>query len=138
MLYADLLSRQVFHGVPIAALWANRLHGGRDYLAHEPNDAMIAGISKLVERNSKEILIVDDIVASCTTITQALHYFKSRVPEATLSFLPLVSRNEKYIDVFRDSLVWLKSAFRFTQEQALAMHFTNKEKLPYQKDIRSA
>lgn len=138
MLYADLLSRQVFHGVPIAALWANRLHGGRDYFPHEPNNSMLAGISKLVEKDSKEILIVDDIVASGTTITQALLYFRSRIPDASLSFLPLVSRNEKYIDLFRDSLIWLKSAFRYTEEQALAIHLTNREKLPYQKDIRSS
>ena len=139
MMYADLLGRELFHRVPTIALWANRVGGGLNYFENELNDCLVTGILKQAgAQRPFEVLVVDDIVASGNTITQALDYLKRKLPNATLSFLPLFCKNEKYFDNIREHLIWFRDRFSYQEESAKAMHRTDEMKLPYEKDIRSA
>jgi hypoxanthine phosphoribosyltransferase len=139
MMYADLLGRELFHRVPILALWANRMGAGLHYFENQLNDSLIKGICEYAgDRRPFEVLVVDDIVASGNTIRQALDYLKRKLPEATVSFLPLFCRNEKYFDNIRDHFIWFRERFEYLEEAAKQMHRTDELKLPYEKDIRSA
>ena len=62
--------------------------------------------------SSKLILLVDDIIASGTTLRQAIKYLEKRLPHWKVYFLPLFSRNEKYLDLIRDHIVWSAPVFR--------------------------
>ena len=138
LMYGDLLGRELFHRVPVVALWANRWSKEAEYFDSELNGALLEAISNSMGERGAEILLVDDIVASGYTLTQALNYLKKKLPKASISFLPLFCKNEKYFDNIRDNLIWFKEQFRLDEKQAKDMHGTTELKLPYEKDIRSS
>lgn len=134
MVFADLLARN-FHGfVPVTGLWANRK--SNNYFKSEVNKQLLAGVKATI--GTGELLLVDDIVASGTTVTQAIDLIKECIPDASLSFLPMFNRNEQYLDSIKDVLLWLKAPFNATLPDTLKMSGTNRTILPYGKDIRSA
>lgn len=138
MMYADLLGRELFHNIPIVALWANRLSKDAQYFGSEINNSVIEGVRHTLGEKRMEILLVDDIVASGFTIIQALNYLSAKLPSSSISFLPLYCRNEKYFDNIRDNLIWFKDQFKFSEQRARELHWTDATTLPYDKDIRSS
>lgn len=139
LMYADLLGRELFRGRPIVSLWANRHDREANYFDNLVNEAVVKGIENHVPKakGKIEILLVDDIVASGTTLRQALLYLETKLPNSNVCYLPLFSRNEKYFDLIRDKIVWLSPVFHSTEEEVMTMHSVEKHILPYNKEIRS-
>lgn len=139
LMYADLLGRELFRGIPILTLWADRLNKEGKYFDNPINDSLIQSVNCCIpkEKEQIEILLVDDIVASGTTVSQALRFLESKLQNSRISYLPLFSRNEKYFDLIKDHLVWLSPIFHFKEEDAMLMHTVEKPLLPYGKEIRS-
>jgi hypoxanthine phosphoribosyltransferase len=138
MMYADLLGRELFQRVPILALWANRWSKDAVYFNDEINSCTVDGVREILGNGRTEVLLVDDIVASGYTIRQALNFLSEKLPDSSISFMPLFCKNEKYFDNIRDNLIWFKDQFKFTDQKARDMHRTEAHKLPYGKEIRSA
>ena len=136
LVYADLLGRHLFNSVPILSLWADRNNKDGNYFDNPVNDAVLQGIASR-DAASKLILLVDDIVASGTTLKQATNYLSKKLPDWKVCFLPLFSRNEKYMDIVREHLVWFAPALHLSEREALDIHAAEKMILPYKKEIRS-
>lgn len=141
MVVADLLGRRLFRGTPIATFWVNRWSKG-DWFNHPLNSAVIDGIKTMSEKNDNlELLVVDDIVASGTTIQGALYYISKSLENVSVRFLPIFSANEQYYELIQDHLIWLHPAFSNLDKDGLditTVHSTSYRKLPYDKDIRSS
>jgi hypoxanthine phosphoribosyltransferase len=139
LMYADLLGRELFKGIPILSLWADRLNKEGKYFDNSINKSILQGIEAYTQKakEEKEVLLVDDIVASGTTLRQAVLYLKDNLPKVKVYFLPLFSRNEKYFDLIRENIVWLSPVFHFTEKEVIEMHTVEKNLLPYMKEIRS-
>lgn len=139
LMYADLLGRELFKGIPILSLWANRWDPEGKYFDNPLNESIVEGIKSCIPKAKEkiEILLVDDIVASGTTLRQAVLYLNTQLPNSEVYFLPLFSRNEKYFDLIRENIVWLSSVFHFDEDEVIRMHTVGKDLLPYGKEIRS-
>lgn len=139
LMYADILGRELFRGIPILSLWADRLNKEGKYFDNPINDSLIQSINCCIPKAKEqvEILLVDDIVASGTTVSQALRFLKSKLHNSRVFYLPLFSRNEKYFDLIKEDIVWLSPIFHFKEEDAMQMHMAEKSLLPYGKEIRS-
>jgi len=139
LMYADLLGRELFKGIPILSLWADRWNREGKFFDNAINESIVKGIESCApEAKEKiQILLVDDIVASGTTLRQAVLYLGTKLPNSKVYFLPLFSRNEKYFDLIRDNIVWLDTVFHFKDEDVRTMHMVEKNLLPYEKEIRS-
>jgi hypoxanthine phosphoribosyltransferase len=138
-MYADLLVREIFEGRPSVALWADRHNSTGEYFENGLNEAILDGILSLAsEREGKlDVLLVDDIVASGTAIMKAIDFVQRHLPESTLRFLPLFSRNDRYFALVEKHVLWKDPIFNMTDEEAKAIHSTGWPILPYNKDIRS-
>lgn len=101
------------------------------------NKQLLVGVKTTIANND-ELLLVDDIVASGTTVGQAIDFIRDHLPEASLSFLPMFNRSLQYLDAIKDVLLWLKAPFRDNREEARKVSGTSWTTLPYLKDIRSA
>lgn len=136
-MFADLLGRDLFKGPPIISLWADRQNKDGNFFDNPINDSIMKGIKKYLKQKGF-LLLVDDIVASGNTVAQARNYLASKLKNAEIVFLPLFSRNEKYIDVIRDILIWkVRDFLTMTDNQISEFHATDRQKLPYGKEIRS-
>lgn len=138
-MYADLLGRELFRGIPILSLWADRLNKEGKYFDNSINDILIQSINCCIPKAKElvDILLVDDIVASGTTVSQALQFLKGRLHNSRVFYLPLFSRNQKYFDLIKDDIIWLSPIFHFEEIDAMQMHVADKPLLPYGKEIRS-
>lgn len=142
LIYADLLGRELFRGIPIVSLWADRQSKEGKFFENPINESNIEGIKKLQSELKSEvkkitILLVDDIVASGNTVVQVLNYLKKQITESQILFLPLFSRNEKYFEMIKDDIIWSSDKFKFSEEEIKKIHRTERIKLPYDKEIRS-
>lgn len=135
MIFADLLARRFQGFVPVVGLWANRK--SKKYFESDINKHLLVGVKTTIQTND-ELLLVDDIVASGTTVGQAIDFIREELPEASISFLPMFNRNLQYIDAIREVLLWSKPPFRDNPEEARKVSETSWTTLPYLKDIRSA
>ncbi len=163
LVYADLLGRHLFTSTPVLSLWADRHNKDGNFFDNSVNAGVVAGIesrvvaTKPMKRarqangqpvmkepseapSSKLILLVDDIIASGTTLRQAIKYLEKRLPHWKVYFLPLFSRNEKYLDLIRDHIVWSAPVFRpaLPDAEIAGLHAAERMALPYKKEIRSA
>jgi hypoxanthine phosphoribosyltransferase len=140
MIFADILGRLYQGSLPVVSLWANR-RKAKNFFECEINKQLLRSVRDYIAPRSDtiELLLVDDMFASGTTVTQAIDYVKEHVPEASISFIPLFSRNEKYVDSISEYLLWNKPTFsklsQLTKEKITRTAWTM---LPYNKDIRSA
>ena len=135
MIFADLLARRFQGFVPVVGLWANRK--SKKYFESEINKQLLVGVKTTIANNA-ELLLVDDIVASGTTVGQAIDFIREHLPEASISFLPMFNRNLQYLDAIKDVLLWLKPPFKDNPNEARKISGTSWTTLPYFKDIRSA
>ena len=142
LMFADLLCRDLFSGIPVVALWADRGHkktARGSYFENPINNGIIEAIrATLPEKGSHSVLLVDDIVASGTTHSQAIDYLKNKLSGIEFRFLPLFSRNEKYYEIIKDHVLWKHEAFAMTDEEIKKIHWIDWAHLPYRKDIRSS
>ena len=107
LVYADLIGRTLFAGIPVQCLWANRRDPDGKFFENPINGAVIGGIRQIARKEKPtEVLLVDDIVASGTTLQQAIVFFKAHLPEAKVRFLPLFSRNAATFDTMKDVFLW--------------------------------
>lgn len=138
LIYADLLVREVFTGVPPVSLWADRQNSDGAFFDNPINEAIIAGLTTASNGKEKlELLLVDDIVASGNTLRQALGYLKDKLPHAHISFLPLFSRNESTFEALKDVFLWSSPLFQYSVNQMVTMHASDNIMLPYGKELRS-
>lgn len=138
-MYADLLVREIFEALPVATLWADRRNAAGNYFENELNRSTVLGVRTLVAEGEGElsVLLVDDIVASGTTVIKAIEFLETKLPKAKLRFLPLFSRNESYVGIIDKYLLWKDPIFGMDDGEAMRLHSTNWPVLPYKKDIRS-
>jgi pyrimidine operon attenuation protein/uracil phosphoribosyltransferase len=138
-MYADLLVREIFEALPAVTLWADRRNAAANYFDNELNKAIVTGVRSLVEegRGELNILLVDDIVASGTTVINAVAFLQEHLPGARLLFLPLFSRNDSYLGIIKKHLLWKDPVFSISDDEAKSLHSTGWPILPYKKDIRS-
>jgi len=141
MMFADLLGRVLYDDIPRVSLYADRRARTGHYFENDLNEGLIAGIKKFQSKQSAstfDALLCDDIIASGNSFTQARDYLAKKLPAAKVSFLPLFSRNDKYLEVIRPNFVWFHEAFKLSEADAQSVHATVHGRLPYGKDIRSA
>jgi hypoxanthine phosphoribosyltransferase len=142
LIFADLLGRHLIHDKPVLSLWADRVNKDGNYFDNSMNHQIAKAIDLCASQASDRlnVLLVDDIVASGTTHKQAVRYLNTRLPKAHIYFLPLFSRNEKYLDVVREHLIWFSAEFKgkFKDEDVIKIHGAERKMLPYKKEIRSA
>jgi hypoxanthine phosphoribosyltransferase len=142
LMFADLLCRDLFPGTPIISLWADRGYKRTPrgtYFDNAINETMVkAIISTASGDGSPSVLLVDDIVASGTTHTQAIDYLEQKIPGLDLRFLPMFSRNERYFEIIKEHVIWKHEAFAMSDEQIRELHWIDWVHLPYRKDIRSS
>ena len=138
LIFADLLGRLVFGGVPILSLWAER--GKKEFFENTINKAIVDGIRNRVEKpeDTRSILLVDDIVASGNTLQQAIGFLQMSFPQAQILFLPLFSRNAAAFDTMRERMLWSSRWFNLTSTAMAEKHSTDKYYLPYRKELRAA
>jgi hypoxanthine phosphoribosyltransferase len=143
MLFADLLVRNSFTKTPTASLWVNRWDRSGNLFDNPLNRAVVESFIEFVPNkkiSDAEILVVDDIVASGQTNKAAFRFLRELMPEASIWFLPLFSRNQNYYELISEHLIWNHSAFSkaFANEsQVHSLHTTQRKLLPYDKEIRS-
>lgn len=155
---ADFLGRQVFRGVPILALWANRwledtsnVDSSCYFFDNEYNIAKMNILKKKMPKLPKNrtpkrdqrmtIMLIDDLVYTSQTITQAEAFIKTQLgPETNLLFTPLYCRNTDYLQSISHMLPYqfeLKdgSTLKISKEEFFRSVTTTKTRLPYDKDI---
>jgi hypoxanthine phosphoribosyltransferase len=141
MIVADLFGRSLFkQKTPTASLWVDRVQG--NWLENALNRSVMKALEELAQMGgSMDLLLVDDIVASGTTLREAVAYLKNNLPNVKLSFLPIFSANERYHELIKDLMLWLHPAFKDVElsnrERIQSIHSTKYHRLPYRKDIRS-
>ena len=140
MIFADLLGMDnLFWSLPKFALWADRKEQNANFFNNCVNDAIVRAIPKLVgHRRPIDILLVDDIIASGYTSRRAVSYLSQEMPKANVKLLPLVSRSDRFLTLFRESLLWFSAPFDYSDQEAYELHSTTRDVLPYYKDIKTS
>ncbi|MCG8643807.1 MAG: phosphoribosyltransferase domain-containing protein [Desulfobacterales bacterium] len=111
LMLADLLVREVFKGVPVLSLWANRLNTDKKdldrgcyYFDNDFNKALIKTLKNNISE-SPTLLIVDDIVSTGATSEQASYFMKRELGgDCQILFTPLYCRSIDYLEAIRDML----------------------------------
>jgi hypoxanthine phosphoribosyltransferase len=138
LIYADLLGRNVFAGIPVQSLWANRPDRSGKFFENAINEAVIGGIKRYAQRDKGiEVLLVDDIVASGNTLQQAIAFLKANLPEASVHFLPMFSKNAATFAAMKDVFLWSSPLFGFDTDRMIQTHGSKRFMLPYDKELRS-
>jgi hypoxanthine phosphoribosyltransferase len=139
--FADLLVRKVGYECPLVALWANRRAADGQYFENAINHSLCDGIVKITRKDKKDIrlLLVDDIIASGTTFTQATRFLRGVFGENShLRFLPLLYRGDKTSkDIEKLRMIWRHDKFKYDERTINGLHVVNWHRFPYEKDIRS-
>jgi hypoxanthine phosphoribosyltransferase len=138
-MYADLLVREIFETLPAVTLWADRRNPAGNFFDNQLNKAIVSGVRSLVAGGEGDlnILLVDDIIASETTVIKAVTFLGDQLPEAKLRFLPLFSRSHNFSGTIKRYLLWKDPVFDMSDDEAESLHSTGWPVLPYKKDIRS-
>lgn len=147
---ADFLGRQVFRGVPILALWANRWLEDKSavdpscyFFDNEYNIAKMQILKKKLPKGDQKmtIVLVDDLVYTSQTITQAEAFIKKELgKDLDILFTPLYCRNIDYLHSISYMLPYrfkLKdgSSLKISETDFYKSVTTEKTRLPYDKDI---
>lgn len=137
LIFAEILGRNLFHTSPLLSLWANRNSGSGKYFDNIYNHGVVDSIKKLFTDGICDILLLDDNVATGSTVQEALTFLRSGLPKAKISFLPVFTRNRKYLDaVGKGNLVWERPEFKDPPLDLNTLHTTARMFFPYQKDLR--
>ena len=104
LMLADLLGREVFKGIPVLSLWANRFYADKTkspgcyYFDNPYNKAMIQTV-KVLHGEAPSLLLVDDIVSTGATIEQATSFLRNELgPECQILFTPLYCRSADFLE----------------------------------------
>lgn len=150
MMFADLLVRNTFKGVPIWSLWANRnAESGAAVFNNEPNNTLLENIIRWLETkknksstnqvdssNKPTILLIDDIVSTGATSMEAFNYLGSFSATMDMRFLPMFNNNPDSFERIKKFLIWSFPPYNYEREEVEKIHATDYVKLPYLKDLR--
>lgn len=150
LVVADFLGREVFKGIPIISLWANRWLEAKAksevdqtcyYFDNEFNRAVLQTLkSKYSEKNDKfSILLTDDLVFTSNTIIQASTFIKKQLGEnCEILFTPLYCRKVDYLKSIKEMLPYEfhnGETFKISQDEYHKQLQTEKSSFPYTKDL---
>ena len=146
LLMADLLGREVFKGIPILSLWADRWLNDKSRVDpscyYFDNDFNKALMSTLKKRNSDPdsiitILLLDDLVFTSNTIVQASTFIEKQLKEKfEILFTPLYCRSIDYLETINKILpIGFRSGdtFKLSKEEYYKRLSTDKSSFPYKK-----
>jgi hypoxanthine phosphoribosyltransferase len=150
LVVADFLGREVFSRVPILSLWANRwldatAKAGKDqscyYFDNEYNKATLQPLKALYSenQNSFSVLLIDDLVYTSNTISQASIYMKKELGEnCKILFTPMFCRNTEYLNSIKEILPFdfeNGSIFNISKDDYFKQVQSPRKSFPYMKDL---
>lgn len=151
LMIADLLGREVFKGVPIVSLWANRWLTDKNevdqscyYFDNEFNKCIIQTVKNYATKLNGVItvLLVDDLVFTSSTISQATFFLKKELKcNFDVLFAPLYCRDTDYLQTIEDILPFSYkngSIFSISREQYYERLRTQHASFPYRKSLGMA
>jgi len=149
LMVADILGREVYRGLPILSLWANRWGKDDDnvdracyYFDNAFNKSVITNIKQRCGDNKDiTILLVDDLVYTANTIRQAEIFIKRELGEqCKILFTPLFCRETDYFDKIEHMLPYGYNNGRtlnIKKDEFISRVHTHKDRFPYKKAIGS-
>jgi pyrimidine operon attenuation protein/uracil phosphoribosyltransferase len=140
MMFADLLGMKPFlFQRPKVTLWANRGSPEVNYFQNDINDALMHGVDMMFNHlEAYNVVLADDFIASGHTIRQAAKYVSEKLPKARVMLLPFVCRSHRYIEMFKDLLIWYQHPFARSDADVKELHTTGRIAFPYEKEIRGS
>lgn len=145
LLVADALGREVYRHVPILSLWADRWRNPGDggtscyIFDNDFNKATVQHIKKYAGDKKITLLLVDDIVATSTTIFQATTFLKKELGgNLEILFTPMYCSHPDLLDSIGNELLpigYRKGLLGIARED---YHYRLASKwpyLPYEKPI---
>jgi hypoxanthine phosphoribosyltransferase len=136
-MFADLLAYELDYDCPVVSLWAKRRPAAEHIFTNDINLSTANSIRQLLVKNkSKNILVVDDLLAYGATSEQAIRYLEQNIPGSQVLFLPLFSRNSKILRDVSVRLIWNHSAFKFDKKRIEKFHEVAWPKFPFGKSTQ--
>jgi hypoxanthine phosphoribosyltransferase len=145
---ADIIGKAILppSDIPLLALWASRFSSPKTaqtwyYFENEYNNAMTANLARVINKRhepSPRIILIDDHLGTGQTSLQAINYLESRLKNAQIVFIPLVSRRiiqiRKLVEAYFPYSVRNKegnSIFHVGEEEFINHVVTQSELFPY-------
>ncbi|MDY6789866.1 MAG: hypothetical protein SWH54_01240 [Thermodesulfobacteriota bacterium] len=150
LVVADFLGREVFSRVPILSLWANRWLDAKQkakkdqscyYFDNDYNKATLQPLKALYgdKDESFSVLLVDDLVYTSNTISQASVFMKKELGEnCNILFTPMFCRNTEYLHSIKEMLPFgfeNGEIFNVTKEAYFKQVQSTRKSFPYMKDL---
>jgi len=148
LLVADLLGREVFKGVPILSLWANRWQADQPnvdpscyYFDNEFNRTLLRTIrdASTEGKGMPTVLLVDDLVFTSGTIVQARAFIRRELgSDVPILFTPLFCRDTDYLDAITEMLPFAYGdgeTFDISQKEFYEHLTATRTRFPYKKVI---
>jgi hypoxanthine phosphoribosyltransferase len=150
LVVADFLGREVFKGIPILSLWANRWLDAKSkskadqtcyFFDNEFNRAVLQPLKTMYpDKNTNlTILLTDDLVYTSNTIIQASTFIKKELGEnINMLFTPLYCRTVDYLNTIKQMLPFdfnNGETFRITKDEYYKRLRVFKASFPYMKDL---
>ena len=137
MIPAELLKRLNYQtqSIPILSLWSEKIYKSKSF-ENKFNSHLISGINSLLENNKEiKVLVIDDVVTSGKTFQEAKEFISSNVDNVVIKFLPILSRDTKYLESYKADLLY--EFFEIPKQEYMKLLETEYEYLPYEKEIRT-
>lgn len=146
LVFADILGlcaslKDTLRNVPVIGISPDRASGRLDRDVYDtPNNTAVVNAAIESARTAKgtpNILLLDDVIVSGATANAAASWILGHHHDVDLSFIPLVSRRNDWIDAVRKLLLWPRtfSEKEFGREAIIGLHKTNCDHFPYNKPI---
>lgn len=117
LVLSDMLAREVFRGIPVLSLWANRwVDAGKKtsldqscfYFDNDFNISSIAALKKSCSRGGEigPILLLDDLIFTSSTAIQATNFIEREIAgKVDLLYVPLFARRIEYLNALKEYLI---------------------------------
>jgi hypothetical protein len=103
---ADIITRELYRGTPLLALWQDRWRKDKDigdqacfYFDHPTNIAVLHALRGL-HPSDAPILLIDDVIYRGTTTLQAIHFLEKHLGQHDLLLMPIFCRDTAYLGPF--------------------------------------
>ena len=152
LVIADFLGREVFKGIPILSLWANRWLDSNSkaradqacyFFDNDFNRAVLQPLkTKKDDKNTEfTVLLTDDLVYTSNTIIQASNFINRELGESCkILFTPLYCRNVDYLNTISHMLPYdfnNGETFQILKEEYHKSLRASRASFPYMKDLGS-